>query len=157
MLDGRVRPGAFADKIVVIGVVARGNPDVHRTPLDRGAGMPGAEVQANAMNTMLGGAPLRDASRLIDILAILLLACIPAVVALGRSRAVVAAAIAATAVLFLAAAQLTFHGGRIVAVVVPLVALAAATLAVTALAAARIARRRAARRRSAPDQGLSPV
>jgi adenylate cyclase len=157
ILNGRVRPGAFADNVVVIGVVAQGNPDVHRTPLDRGAGMPGPEVQANALNTMLGGAPLRDASRLIDILAILLLACIPAVAALGRSRAILAAAIAATAVLFLGAAQLAFHGGRIVAVVVPLVALAASTLAVTALAAARIARSRAARRRSAPDDQLSPV
>jgi CHASE2 domain-containing sensor protein len=157
VLDGRVRPGAFAGKAVVIGVVARGNPDVHRTPLDRGAGMPGPEIQANALNTMLGGAPLRDASRLIDILAIFLLACIPAVAALSRSRALAAAAIAATAVLFLAAAQLAFHGGRIVALVVPLLALAVSTAAVTALAVARTARARAASRPSAPDGGLSPV
>jgi CHASE2 domain-containing sensor protein len=157
ILDGRVRPGAFADKVAVIGVVARGNPDVHRAPLDRGAGMPGPEVQANALNTMLGGAPLRDASRLIDILAILLLACIPAVAALARSRALVAAAIAATAVLFLAAAQLAFHGGRIVAVVVPLLALAVSTAAVTALAAARSARRRTARPWSAGNDRLSQV
>jgi CHASE2 domain-containing sensor protein len=157
VLDGRARPGAFADKVVVIGVVARGNPDVHQTPLDRGAGMPGPEVQANAVNTMLGGAPLRDASRLIDILAILLLACVPAVAALSRSRALVAAAIAATAVVFLAAAQLAFHGGRIVAVVVPLVALAVSTVAVTALAAARTARRRRARGRGGGDGPLSQV
>ena len=70
---------------------------------------------------------------------------------------VAAAAIAATAVIFLAVAQLAFHGGWIVAVVVPLAALAASALGVAALAAGRVARNRAARRGSAPDDGLSPV
>jgi len=155
VLDGRVRSGAFADKIVLIGVIARGNADVHRTPMDRGAGMSGPEVQANALNTMLRGSPLRDASRLFDILAILVLACVPALAGLSRSRTLVAAAIAAAAIVFLAAAQLAFHGGWIVAVVVPLAALALSTAAVTALAASRTARRRAARRRSAAAERLS--
>ena len=110
-----------------------------RTPLDGGAGMPGPEVHANALDTMLRGAPLRDLSRLVDILAILLLACLPAVAALSRSRVLAAAAIAPAAVIFLVAAQLAFHGGWIVAVVVPLAALAASALGVTALAAARAA------------------
>ena len=47
----------------------------------RGRGMPGVEVQANAIDTMLRGEPLRDASSLINILAIILLACLPAVAA----------------------------------------------------------------------------
>jgi CHASE2 domain-containing sensor protein len=163
VLDGRVAPGAFRDKIVVVGRIAprtklpKGAEDMHHTPLDRGADMPGPEVQANALDTMLRGAPLRDVSQLVDILAIVLLACVAAVAGLSRSRAVAAAAIAATALIFLAAAELAFQGGWIVAVVLPLAALAASTLAVTALAAARIARSRAARRRSAPDDGLSPV
>jgi CHASE2 domain-containing sensor protein len=114
-------------------------------------------VQANALDTMLRGAPLRDVSQLVDILAIVLLACVAAVAGLSRSRALAAVAIAATALIFLAAAQLAFNGGWIVAVVLPLLALAVSTLAVTALAAARIARSRAARRRGATDDGLSPV
>ena len=171
LLDGHVASGAFRDKIVVIGRIAprtkapepaKGTParaarQVLRTPLDGGAGMPVPEVHANALDTMLRGAPLRDPSRLVDILAILLLACLPAVAGLSRSRVVAAAAIAATAVIFLAAAQLAFHGGWIVAVVVPLAALTASALGVAALAAGRIARNRAARRGSAPDDGLSPV
>ena len=163
VLDGRVAPGAFRDKIVVVGRIAprttlpKGAEDMHRTPLDGGAEMPGPELQANALDTMLRGAPLRDVSQLVDILAIVLLACVAAVAGLSRSRALAAAAIAATALIFLAAAQLAFNGGRIVAIVLPLAALAASTLAVTVLAAGRIARNRAARRGSAPDDGLSPV
>jgi hypothetical protein len=49
---------------------------------------------------------------------------------------------------FLAVAQLTFHAGWIVAVVVPLAALAAAALGVGALAAVRGMRRRRATRLS---------
>jgi CHASE2 domain-containing sensor protein len=164
LFDGRVEPGAFRDKIVVVGRIAPrtkvpegSDKDMHRTPFVDGASMPGPEVQANALATMLRGAPLRDVSQLVDILAIVLLACVAAVAGLSRSRALAAVAIAATALIFLAAAQLAFNGGWIVAVVLPLLALAVSTLAVTALAAARIARSRAARRRGATDDGLSPV
>lgn len=142
VLEGRVAPGVFRDKLVVIGVTTRASPDVHQTPLDAGRGMPGAEVQANAIDTMLRGEPLRDASSLINILAIILLACLPAVAALTQSRRVTAAAITAVAVVFLAAAQLAFHAGWIVAVIVPLAALVAAMSAVAVLVAAGTMRRR---------------
>jgi CHASE2 domain-containing sensor protein len=161
VLDGRVAPEVFRDKIVVVGRIAPrikqpngADEDMHRTPFASGASMPGPEVQANALDTMLRGAPLRDVSQLVDILAILLLACVAAVAGLSPSRAVAAAAIAATALIFVVAAQLAFQGGWIVAVVLPLAALAASTLTVTALAVARIARSRAARRGSAPKDGL---
>jgi adenylate cyclase len=148
LLDGDVAVEAFRDKIVVIGRIAprtrppkppKGTParavrEMLRTPFDGGAGMPTPEVHANALDTMLRGAPLRDPSRLVDILAILVLACIPAVAALSLSRAVAAAVIAATAVIYLAVAQLAFHGSWVVAVVVPLAALTASALGVAALA-----------------------
>jgi CHASE2 domain-containing sensor protein len=152
LLDGHVAGGAFRDKIVVIGRIApgttppkprKGTPEratrqVLRTPFDGGAGMPTPEVHANALDTMLRGAPLRDPSRLVDILAILLLACIPAVAWLSRSRSIGAAVIVATAVIFLAMAQLAFHGSWVVAVVVPLAALAASALGIVAMAVARV-------------------
>jgi CHASE2 domain-containing sensor protein len=148
LLEGRVARGAFRNKVVVVGLTAphaqlrKGVPrDVHRTPLDRGAGMSGPEVQANALDTMLRGAPLRDVSQLIDILAILALACIPAMAGLIRSRALGAAAIAAAALLYIAGVQLAFHRGWILGVVVPLAALAASALAVATLAAIQAARR----------------
>jgi CHASE2 domain-containing sensor protein len=144
VLDGRVAPGVFRDKLVVIGVTNSASTDVHRTPLDAGRGMPGAEVQANALDTMLRGEPLRDTSSLINVLAIILLACLPTVAALTQSRRVTAAAITAVAIVFLAAAQLAFRAGWIVAVVVPLAALVAATSGVAAVAAAQMVRRRTA-------------
>ena len=163
LLEGRAGRGAFRNKVVVVGLIAprtkmpKGAPkDVHRTPLAGGSGMPGPELQADALDTMLRGAALRDVSQLVDIIAMILLACVPAVAALSRSRALAAAAIVVTAVLFLVVAQLAFHGGWIVAVVVPLAALAVSTAAVTALAAARTARARATRGRRAPEGGLSP-
>jgi CHASE2 domain-containing sensor protein len=146
VLDGRVPPGAFRDKFVVIGVTARGphSDALLPTPMDGGGGMPGMEVQANALDTILRGAPLRDALPLVDLLAIILLACLPAVASFLWSGRVAAAAIAAVTVAFLAVAQLAFHAGWIVAVVVPLAALAMAVAGVAALAAGRTVRRRRA-------------
>jgi CHASE2 domain-containing sensor protein len=136
VLDGRVPARDFRNKAVVIGVVAHGSTDGHhRTPLD--SAMPGAEVQANALDTMLRGQPLRDVPQLLDILAIILLASLPAVAGLMRSRRTEAAAIVAVAVAFLAAAQLAFQGGWIIAIVVPLAALVGASSGVAALGAPR--------------------
>jgi CHASE2 domain-containing sensor protein len=146
-----VPANAFRDKLVIIGVTAHGNEDVHDTPLDEGRAMPGAEVQANALDTMLRGEPLRDASPLFSVLAIILLACLPAIAFLTRSRLVTAAVIAATAVAFLAAAQLAFHAGWIVAMVVPCAALLVAASGVAALSAARLVRRRRAARPAMSD------
>ena len=142
VIDGRVRPGAFADKIVVIGVIRSGDPDVKRTPLSGGRHMAGPEVQANAIDTIVRGAPLRDASRLVDILALLVLACVPALATLHASRLAVPAAIVALAAVFLAVAQLAFNGGWIISVVVPLAALAASALCVAVVVGARRLRRR---------------
>ena len=60
VLDGRVAPGTFRDKRVVVGVTAPVTSDVHDTPFDR---MRGPEVQANALDTILRGAPMRDVPR----------------------------------------------------------------------------------------------
>ena len=130
VIDGRVPAGTFRDKAVVIGLVAHGATDLKRTPLD--SAMPGVEVQANALDTMLRGEPLRDVAPLVDILAIVLLGVAPVAAALKWSGPVLAAAIAALVVVLLGAAQLAFQVGWIFAVVVPLVALVAATLGIVA-------------------------
>jgi CHASE2 domain-containing sensor protein len=151
VLHGDIPARTFAGKVVVIGVIARENTDVHQTPLDGGHDMPGPEVQANAIDTILRGVPLRDVPRLVDILAILALACIPALASLAASRAVGVAAIAALTVVFLAAAQLAFNTGWIVAVVLPLVALGVSAACVAVLVTARMVRRRRRASRTAID------
>ena len=144
----------FADKIVVIGVTAQEGGDVHRTPLDGGRGMSSPEIHANAIDTMLRGGPLRDVSRLVDILVILVLGCIPALASLSASRLVRVAAIVGSAAVFLAVAQLAFNQGWIIAVVLPLAALAASAAGVAALVATRIVRRRMVRSRIGPVDSL---
>jgi CHASE2 domain-containing sensor protein len=136
VLDGRVPAREFRDKAVVIGVVTPAANDIHRTPLD--GDMPGAEVQADAIGTMLGGSPLRDVPPLVNIVIIALLACAPVAAALWWSTPVVAGVVAACVVVLLAAAQLAFQSGWIVAVVVPLVALGAAALGVATVSVVRL-------------------
>jgi CHASE2 domain-containing sensor protein len=145
VFDGRVPAGTFDGKIVVIGVISRRNTDWHPTPMDGGRGMSGAEVQANAVDTMLHGGSLRDVARSVDILAILLLACVPALASLSASRVVRVAAVVGSAAVFLAVAQLAFNAGWVLAVVLPLAALAVSAASVAALVAARtvyVARRK---------------
>jgi CHASE2 domain-containing sensor protein len=155
VLERRVEPGTFAGKVLVVGNLATGNRDVHETPVDGDGRMAGPELQANAIDAMLRGSPLRDVSPAVDYMAILLLAAIPALaVSLSASRAVYIAAIAGGAALFLAAAQLAFYYGWILAVALPLAALAASAACVAALAAARMARHGRARSGTAP--GRSP-
>jgi CHASE2 domain-containing sensor protein len=139
IIDGRVPAGRFRNKAVVIGVVAPAAEDGFRTPLD--SRMPGAEVQANALATMLGGEPLRDGPPLIDVLLIALLASLPVMAALWWSARATAAVVAASAVVLLGGAQLAFQGGWIVAIVAPLGALVAATLIAVGVGGARLARR----------------
>jgi CHASE2 domain-containing sensor protein len=126
VIDGRVPAGTFRNKVVVIGLDAKRAADVKDTPLD--SAMPGMEAQANAIETMLRGEPLRDVPPPVDILVIVLLAFAPAAAALKWSGRATAAVIAALVLVLLVAAQLAFQAGWIVAVVVPLVALVAAAL-----------------------------
>jgi CHASE2 domain-containing sensor protein len=134
VLNGQVAPGTFSDKRVVVGVTAPVTPDVHDTPFDR---MRGPEVQANALDTILRGAPRRDVPLLLDVLAIVLLAAAPAAATLIRRPWLAVAAIVAAAVLFLAIVQIAFNAGWIVAVVAPLTGLLVATLGAAGLALAR--------------------
>jgi adenylate cyclase len=58
--DALERPAvkAVAGKVAIIGLNNAGNSDVHFTPYSRGAGadqMPGAEIHANAIETLLSG------------------------------------------------------------------------------------------------------
>jgi CHASE2 domain-containing sensor protein len=142
VLRGGVPRGAFHDKLVVIGATGHGN-DTLISPFGKGRRMPGPEVQANALDTIVRGSPLRDAPSPVNILALMLLACLAAVAGLSRLRRRATAAIAAMAVVYVGVAQLAFQGGRIIAVVAPLTALAVASVGSAALGVGRTLRRRA--------------
>ncbi len=79
IVEGRADLSIVEDKIVLIGLYdAVGAVDTYRVPMtDSTAEMPGVEIQANAIDTLLQGTSLREASRteiLVIISALVLLA-----------------------------------------------------------------------------------
>jgi adenylate cyclase len=132
-LEGNVPKDFYRDKIVVVGASAPSLQDVKATTTSGDEVMPGPEIQAEAMSTLLRGFPLRDPPGWVAPLLIVVLAILPA--ALGmRLRPFRAMAAALVALLgFAAAAQVAFLEGLMLPVVVPglgLVVAAVFTLAV---------------------------
>ena len=126
VLKGEFTPGTFRNKLVFIGASDPQLQDLHATPFSRI--MPGPEIWANATATLLEGVKLRNASGLVNILVIMLLAM---TVPLGSLRlrgwrAMLDAVI--LAVVFAVAVQIAFDDGQIVTFVYPLLALFLGTL-----------------------------
>jgi CHASE2 domain-containing sensor protein len=140
LVRGRFEPGAFRDRVVVVGASAPTLRDVHATPVGGDQLMAGAEVQANAVWTALHGLPLRKASPAVGLLLVALLALVAPLVGLRLPALAAALAVPVAAVLFLAAAHLAFKTGLIIDVVPPLAALGlggAGTIAGSALSERR--------------------
>jgi adenylate cyclase len=106
--------------------------------------MPGPEVQANAISTVLRGLPLRDAPRWLEVLAVLALAFVVPLASLRLPARWSIAIGAAALALWLVAAQLAFDRGTVLTVVPPVLALlvgAVGALGAAAVLAARERRR----------------
>lgn len=122
--------GTVRGKVVVVGASATALQDAHAVP---GGQMAGAEIHANAIQTILDGYPLRDAPTFVGVLLILLCAAIaPAAALTGRLWPPLVAGAAAIALL-LVGAQLAFDAGQIVPVAAPLLTIAIGTLGAVAL------------------------
>ena len=126
VLSGLVPPGTFRGKIVVIGPSAPTLHDLHETPTD--PLMPGAEVQANSIATVLRGLPLTSEPVELSILLVLLLGIAPVAIARYTRPLISMPAAILTAVVFTIAAQLAFDHGTIVLYVYPLTALVLSTV-----------------------------
>ena len=152
--QGRIPPSAFRGKIVVVGATIRILGDLHDTAA--GADMPGAEIHANAISTILRGFPLNSAATWTAWALVLLMAAAPALGGLSGSVPRTLLAAAAALILLLVVAQLSFNSGRIVRVAEPGVALLLSTFGVLAanvtLERLRRRRTRAAFGRFAPAE-----
>ncbi len=119
--SGKIPPSFFKGKIVLIGPTAPSLQDVHPTSTD--PSMPGAEVQANAIDTVLRGFPLSVAPGWVNVVLIVLFGVTVPLAAL-RVRPIVSIGIAvAIGIVFAIVAQLLFNGGTIISFVYPLLAL----------------------------------
>jgi CHASE2 domain-containing sensor protein len=142
VLSGRVAPSVLRGRSVVIGVVPRASDDVYRAPLDGGTPMPGADLHAEAISTMLRGSPLRDAHWVAAVLTIVAIGVLPAAALVKLRPRLAVAAIAGAAAALLVAAQLAFQEGRVLIVAPPLLALLLAAVGVAALQLLRARRAR---------------
>ena len=119
----RRAPGRFRDKIVVIGATAPSLQDVHPVSWP-GVEMDGPEIHANAIATLLSGAPLGGTARGVNLALALVLALLaPLLGLLVRPWTGLVVALAA-GLAYAVAAQLLFNGGWIVPFVAPLAGLA---------------------------------
>jgi adenylate cyclase len=116
LLRGRVPASALRGRVVVVGASAPSLQDVHPVPTSGSGTMPGPEVQANAISTVLRGLPLRPAPWWLGVLATLALAVVVPLAAL-RLRARTAAALGLAALAgWLVACQVAFDHGLVLAV-----------------------------------------
>ena len=122
--------------IVVVGASAPSLHDVHAVPFG-GELMPGPEIHANAIQTILNGYPLRDAPAFVAVLIVLAAGLLaPLATLAGSPTRALAQALGAGllgTLALLGGAQLAFNAGRIVPVAAPLLALALGTLGAVAL------------------------
>ena len=111
-------------RIVVIGATDPALQDVHRVGSWGGSLVSGPELEADAISTLMAGAPLRSLSRTLEWLELALAALVLPAIALARVRwpRVLIAGVAVAAAI-LVSAQLAFDSGVITLVVAPLVAL----------------------------------
>jgi CHASE2 domain-containing sensor protein len=124
-LDGRIPASFFRGRIVVVGASDPTLQDVHPTPTS--VAMPGAEIQANAIATVLAGVPLRFAPWWLAVVAILGLSGVaPAAgIRFGPRLAISVPVALAAAVVYVLISQLAFGWGWMIDVVGPIVGLLA--------------------------------
>src|SRR5205085_1521941 len=97
VLRGRFDPSAFRGKIVVVGPTQVALQDVHATSVGGSSLMSGAEVQANAISTVVRGLPLRRSPSALNLVLIVLFGLVGPVAAwrLGAIRSTLLAIVLA--------------------------------------------------------------
>jgi adenylate cyclase len=114
ILRGEVRPEIFTGKIVLVGATSPVLHDLFPTPFAARGDMPGVEIQANFLETLLRGIPIRRAPGGVGII-LTLAAAIAAVWLTLRYRPVLALALVGVfAAGFLTLAYGLFAGSRLV-------------------------------------------
>jgi len=117
--------GFFKGKIALVGPIAPSLQDIHETPYD--AVMPGAEYQANVLQTAREGFPLHDSATWVDIVLIVLLGFVAPLASIRLRLWGIAVGVAAGLVYALVV-QLAFNSGAILSFTYPIGALSLSTV-----------------------------
>jgi adenylate cyclase len=120
-LRGKLPTNYFRGKIVVIGAVAPTLGDIHSTSTD--TLMPGPEVQANEIETVLRGLPLRGAPGWLNIALIVLFGVTVPLISVRLGPLTATAIAFAIGGAYTVIAQLAFNGGLVLSYVYPILAL----------------------------------
>ncbi len=150
VMAGTVPASAFTGKAVLIGVTDPVGEDLFVTSISP-VPMPGVEVHANALWTVLAGYPLKSAGAPADVALVLALIAIPAAIGARRSGLFTLAGSVGLLVVFLAGVQFAFNAGWIVTVAYPLVGLAIAAAGMIGVDSYMERRQRAALERALGD------
>ena len=119
VVRGRTPRGLFRDKVVVIGASAPSLHDVHPTSTTRDEVMAGAEIQANAIDTVRRGFPLKSVPGALDVVLIVLLGMAAPLASLRLSAVRTTLLTVALGLAYVGGALLAFNGGRVVSLVYP--------------------------------------
>ncbi|HEX5224380.1 MAG TPA: adenylate/guanylate cyclase domain-containing protein, partial [Solirubrobacteraceae bacterium] len=128
VLEGRFPPGLFSGKTVVVGASAAVLQDVHTTATSGSSVMSGAELMGNSIDTLLRGAPLRNAPGWLNILVVMLLGVVVPLSGMRATRVRLMLGALALAALFAVGTQVAFNDGLILSFTYPLLALVLGTL-----------------------------
>jgi adenylate cyclase len=123
-VNGKVDPGAFRDKTVVVGVSSPIVQDVHPVSSSDDELMSGAEIQANAIATIEEGLSLKDAPWPLGAMLIVLMGSVVPFAGLRWPPLLAAGLGLAAGALYLVLAQLSFNAGTVIPVTYALLALA---------------------------------
>lgn len=126
ILNGSLPAALIRGKIVIVGTTDPLAKDVFVTAASSEP-MPGLELQANALSTVLGGFPLRSASGFVGVLLLLLLAAAPSGLGWRLPSLYALAGSVLVVVVYLVGVQLAFNSGSVVPIADPLAALLLAT------------------------------
>jgi CHASE2 domain-containing sensor protein len=143
VLKGRVPAATFAGKAVLVGATDPSAKDIFVTSASD-LPMPGVEIQANALSTILDGFPLQPVSGGLTVLLLFALAAVPALVNARFSVLAMLLTSLCVFALLLVGAQLAFNSGWIVPVLAPTLALGLAAIGCVAADAFFEGRRRSA-------------
>lgn len=126
--NGRVPAGTFRGRVVIVGASAKDLQDLHATSTGSSDLMPGPEIQADAVSTVLRRFPLGESPPIVGTLLVLLMAGLPAIVNVRLPAGPAIGAALLGGALVAVGTQLAFDGGTIVPLISPLLTLAVAAV-----------------------------